>query len=289
MSLLVFDVLYDAIQLRNTRTEGSIFGLPREQTLVGKRVSCTHFEEPPLIRCMALPIDGRRHRQQQVNMLFHAANAQGFHLLFAGAATKKWPESVPKLRRQGLRSFVLNTQSEYELTYDLRDLCHLGLEPGSELPGYSQSPFGRGRREMSKLQPPALPRGLASLTVPGIIVPLTLKFASFPLTPALSPRPPGEGERQHGACKFGRCGCSPRFFVFRFGGTRRPSSVVLPKQGRMFLPLQGGQGERVGVRENRTLAVLAACALDSAPENCPKVPIALSHLSFQVSGFAGGR
>src|SRR6185369_2168766 len=39
----------------------------------------------------------------------------------------------------------------------------------------------------------------------------------------------------------------PRFFVFRFGGTRQPSSVVLPKHGRMFLPLLG---ERVGVRGN---------------------------------------
>ena len=38
MSLLVFDVLYDPIQLGNTYTEGSIIGLPREQTLVGETV-----------------------------------------------------------------------------------------------------------------------------------------------------------------------------------------------------------------------------------------------------------
>jgi hypothetical protein len=57
----------------------------------------------------------------------------------------------------------------------------------------------------------------------------------------------GEGERRPGAGKFGRCGCSPRFFVFRVGDTRQQSSAVLPKHGRMFLPLLG---ERAGVRGN---------------------------------------
>ena len=33
-------------------------------------------------------------------MVFHAPNTQGFHPVFAGDATQKWPESVPKLRRQ---------------------------------------------------------------------------------------------------------------------------------------------------------------------------------------------
>src|SRR5678810_617408 len=54
----------------------------------------------------------------------------------------------------------------------------------------------------------------------------------------------------------------------------------------MFLPLLG---ERAGVRGNRTPAVLAASALDSAPENRPKSHMALSHSSLQASGFAGGR
>jgi hypothetical protein len=66
----------------------------------------------------------------------------------------------------------------------------------------------------------------------------------FPLTPTLSPR---EGERWHAAGKFECRSCSPRFFVFRFGSTRQPSSDVLPKHGRMFLSLLG---ERVGVRGN---------------------------------------
>jgi hypothetical protein len=57
----------------------------------------------------------------------------------------------------------------------------------------------------------------------------------------------GEGERWHGAGKFECCICRPRFFVFRFGAVRQPISVVLPKHGRMFLPLRG---ERVGVRGN---------------------------------------
>ena len=37
------------------------------------------------------------------------------------------------------------------------------------------------------------------------------------------------------------------------------------------------RGERAGVRGNRTPAVLAASALDSAPENRPKGHMALSH------------
>jgi hypothetical protein len=66
-------------------------------------------------------------------------------------------------------------------------------------------------------------------------------------SPSPQPSPPGEGERWHGAGKFECCRCSPRFFVLRFGGIRQTSSVVLPKRGRMFLPLLG---ERVGVRGN---------------------------------------
>jgi len=41
-----------------------------------------------------------------------------------------------------------------------------------------------------------------------------------------NPLPRGEGVRWRGAGKFGRYGCSPRFFAVRFGGTRQPSSVV---------------------------------------------------------------
>jgi hypothetical protein len=63
----------------------------------------------------------------------------------------------------------------------------------------------------------------------------------------VSPSPCGEREHSDGAGKFGRCGCSRRFFVFRFGGTRQPNSVVLSKHGRRFLPLLG---ERAGVRGN---------------------------------------
>ena len=66
-------------------------------------------------------------------------------------------------------------------------------------------------------------------------------------SPSPQPSPRGEGERCHGAGKFECCSCSPRFFVFRFGGTRQPNSVLLPQHGRMFLPLLR---ERVGVRGN---------------------------------------
>src|SRR6185369_7841935 len=97
--------------------------------------------------------------------------------------------------------------------------------------------------------------------------------------------PGGEGGVR-GKALFDSPSCSPRFFVFRFGGTRQPSSVVLPKKRRMFLPLLG---ERAGVRGNGTPAVLAASALNSRPESRPKSHMALSHSSFQASGFAGGR
>ena len=68
----------------------------------------------------------------------------------------------------GRRSFVLNTQCEYELTYDigaiqpsLRDLCNGEFKPGSKLPGYSQvslremvttkCPNSRGRTQVRPL------------------------------------------------------------------------------------------------------------------------------------------
>jgi hypothetical protein len=68
-----------------------------------------------------------------------------------------------------------------------------------------------------------------------------------PCSPSPRPSPQGEGERGHDAGKSDCCDCSPRFFVFRFVDTRQPSSVILAKHGRMFLPLLG---ERAGVRGN---------------------------------------
>jgi hypothetical protein len=44
--------------------------------------------------------------------------------------------------------------------------------------------------------------------------------------------------------------------VFRFGGTRQPSSVVLPKHGRMFLPLPEGEGWGEGEQDTRNLGRL---------------------------------
>ena len=52
---LVFDVFNDSIQPGNADTEGAIFGRPRKQTLMGKCLM-HHFEEPPLMSCMALAI-----------------------------------------------------------------------------------------------------------------------------------------------------------------------------------------------------------------------------------------
>jgi hypothetical protein len=63
--------------------------------------------------------------------------------------------------------------------------------------------------------------------------------------PLIRPSPRGEGERWDTAGKFGRCGCSPRFSVHRFGAARQPRLVVLSKHWRMFLPLpKGSQGGR---------------------------------------------
>src|SRR4029450_2360202 len=88
-------------------------------------------------------------------------------------------------------------------------------------------------------------------------------------SPSPQPSPPGEGTRWHGAGKFGRCGCSPRFVVFRFGCTRQPSSVVSPKHGRIFLPLLGGGGRGEGERDT---AVLAASTLELGARRPPEGP-----------------
>ena len=65
--------------------------------------------------------------------------------------------------------------------------------------------------------------------------------------PHPSPLPEERGERSDTAGKFGRCGCSPRFSVHRFGATRQPRPVLLSKHWRMFRPLPKGEG---GVRGN---------------------------------------
>ena len=85
--------------------------------------------------------------------------------------------------------------------------------------------------------------------------------------PHPNPLPQGEGERWHRIEKFGRCGCSHRFCVFRFGGTRQSSSVRIIKARANVSP---SPWERAGVRGNRTSANLAASVLNSAPENLPK-------------------
>ena len=97
MLFLSFDVIDDSIQLRNTGTEGAIFGLPGKETLIRK--------------CFMDPFRGasldelhrfgnrhcRRQREQQMNMIGDAANAQGFHSVLASDATQIRPEALPKL------------------------------------------------------------------------------------------------------------------------------------------------------------------------------------------------
>jgi len=48
-------------------------------------------------------------------------------------------------------------------------------------------------------------------------------------------------------------------------------------------------GGRAGGRGKRTPAILAASALDWAPEDRPKGYMTLSNSSFKAAGFAGGR
>ena|SRR6185369_13435711 len=100
---------------------------------------------------------------------------------------------------------------------------------------------------------PALPEDSRGLTVPGIVVRLGLEFASFPLTPSLSPRRGGALARRW---KIRTLQLQSPLLVFRFGGTRQPSPVVLPKHGRMFLPLPEGEGWGEGEQDTRSLGRL---------------------------------
>jgi hypothetical protein len=109
------------------------------------KLSCTHFEEPPSISCMALATWSQAKTAASEHGL-PPRQYSGLDLVFAGDATQKWPESVPKLRRQeGLPIFCaehtvrIRTDVGHErIQPSLRDLRNLGLEPGSKLPGYSQ-------------------------------------------------------------------------------------------------------------------------------------------------------
>ena len=64
-----------------------------------------------------------------------------------------------------------------------------------------------------------------------------------------------------------------------------PRASDLPIRGRGF-PLSSG--ERAGVRGKPTIPPLSTFLLLPAREDGPKGRMALSHSSFQASGFAGG-
>jgi len=97
MLFLGFDVTNDSIQLRETYGERAIFGLPGKETLIGE--------------CFMNPFRGasldelhgfgnrhcRRQREQQMNMIGDAPNAQGFHFVLTRNATQIRPKSFPKL------------------------------------------------------------------------------------------------------------------------------------------------------------------------------------------------
>ena len=89
-----------------------------------------------------------------------------------------------------------------------------------------------------------LPGDSRSLIVPGIVVRLGLEFASFPLTPTLSPK---ERESAGIALKSSGVAVAVTASVFFVSEARdNQARFVLSKHGRMFLPLLGLLGRGLG-------------------------------------------
>ena len=97
--LLALDLLNGLVQEGHTNTEGPIFHLPTEELL--------------LRECLMHPFGGatfnelqsfgngksRGQRQQDVNMVWHAADFNGLHSILPGDAAQKWPEPLAQSRR----------------------------------------------------------------------------------------------------------------------------------------------------------------------------------------------
>ena len=132
-------------------------------------------------------------------------------------------------------------------------------------------------------KPPPLPGDPRSLTVPGILVRLELELASFPLTPALSPR---RGRALAGRWKIRMLRWQSPGLCLSFRRHKTTKVGRITKARANVSPSPRGEGWGEG---NSAAAVLAASALHSAPEDHPKGHMALSHSSFQASCFAGGR
>ena len=105
----------------------------------------------------------------------------------------------------------------------------------------------------------------------------------FPLTPTLSLR-----ERESAGTVLENSDVAvavPAFLSFVSEPHDNQARWYYPSTAECF-SLSWGRGLGWG---NRTPTVLAVSSFASAPEDRPKGCIALSHSSFQASGFAGGR
>src|ERR1044071_1538884 len=98
MNLLIFDVLNNSIQLRHADTEGAIFHLPTKEPLL--REGFMHpFGGATLDKLQRLGNrKGRGQREQDVDMVRHAPNLDGLHVIVPGDAAQKGPESFPQFR-----------------------------------------------------------------------------------------------------------------------------------------------------------------------------------------------
>src|SRR5678816_3856610 len=86
----------------------------------------------------------------------------------------------------------------------------------------------------------ALPGNSRSLAVPGVVVRLGLEFASFPLTPALSPRR-GRELRLRWKIRTLRLQSPPLGFSIRRHTTTRPDRIIKAREN--VSPSPWGEGE----------------------------------------------
>jgi hypothetical protein len=98
MFRLAFDVLNDGFHPRLAHAKRAILLLPRKLTVFGK-CFMHPFGRAALNQLQSLG-DGHRgwQRKQDVNMVFHAADFNGFHLVLARNAAQKRPESLGECR-----------------------------------------------------------------------------------------------------------------------------------------------------------------------------------------------
>src|SRR5436309_605713 len=99
MYLLALDVLKGLVQLRHADAEGAVFHLPSKKPVLREGVM------NPLGRAALDELqrfgnrESRGQGQQNMNVVGHAPNFNGLHLILPGDAAQKGPEPLAQLRR----------------------------------------------------------------------------------------------------------------------------------------------------------------------------------------------